>query len=547
MARVSLIYPSDGLCYKFARARTRRMPLGLAYIGAALEHANHDVSVTDAALTDLSVDETVEQALRNDPLVVGIGCTTPLYHQAVEIIDKIKEKSPQTVVIFGGPHVSALPAATLETSKADFVCIGEAEESVVAVVDRILKKQDPKGIPGTMYNWNGYSGHNKDYRLRIAQARGDTTEPAIDLNKVPIPARHLFQWKEYQDHARDVVETQTGAMFSRGCPGKCAFCGAADTLVRFRHIDNIIQELHKVEDMGIHNVFVMDDTYTSNRGRVLELSKRIVDEKIKLNIQVQLRLDQIDREICDALYASGVNYVGPGIESGNEEIIKAIRKGPKESKEHMRTKVRLLQEYPWRVRCSYVFGMTGETEEQIMETIEFAKELGADENAFSILVPYPDSPLWNYAKAQGKVHDKMDFKRFLYYAEIGCNISAVPTERLLELHEFAYKYVGNPAHKLDDNSVSSGNRPHVPYLASKRFMEYRKAIAGENAYNELSKRMNIPEDNEQIIPRMKFESTEIHEAFKEYQKKNEIISVSWDQIERDKDTIAKSSQAMQHD
>ena len=64
----------------------------------------------------------------------------------------------------------------------------------------------------------------------------------------------------------------------------------------------------------------------------------------------------------------------------------------------MRVKIRLLQEYNWRIRNSYVFGMPGETEKQILETIEFAKELGADENAFSILVPYPDSPLWNYAK-----------------------------------------------------------------------------------------------------------------------------------------------------
>ena len=107
-----------------------------------------------------------------------------------------------------------------------------------------------------------------------------------------------------------------------------------------------------------------------------------------MSLAVQLRLDQLDREICDALYASGIKHVGPGIESGNEEIIKQIGKGPRESKENMRKKIRLLQEYDWKVRCSYVMGMPGETEEQIMETIEFAKELGADENAFSIIVTY---------------------------------------------------------------------------------------------------------------------------------------------------------------
>ena len=101
-ARVSLIYPADGLCYKWARARTRRMPLGLAYIGAALLKAGHQVTVVDASLRGLTLEETVERALSIDPNVVGVGCTTPLYHQAVAIIDRIKALSPNTVVIMGG-------------------------------------------------------------------------------------------------------------------------------------------------------------------------------------------------------------------------------------------------------------------------------------------------------------------------------------------------------------------------------------------------------------------------------------------------------------
>jgi len=487
MSRVSLIYPSDGLVYKYARNRTRRMPLGLAYIGAALEQAGHSVKVVDGALHDLTIDQIVEQALSTDPQYVGIGCTTPLYQQAVKILDEIKKRS-KAILIFGGPHVSALPEPSLNSSKADFVCIGEGEESMVAIIDHIDRdNMDFSDIPGIAWKMGGeIEGHNVEYRLRLHQSKENTAK-AIDLNKCPIPARHLFEWKQYVDYARDVYGPQTGTMFSRGCPGKCAFCGAADTLVRWRHTDNIIRELKEIEAMGIKDVFIMDDTYTNNRKRIIEISKRIIDEGIKLKLSVQLRLDQLDEEICDMMYASGVRYVGPGIESGNEQIIKAIGKGPRESKKYMREKVRLLQKYDWRIRCSYVMGMVDETEEQIMETIEFAKELGADENAFSILVPYPDSPLWAIAKEKGLVNDYMDFSKFLYYHEVGCNLSAVPTERLLELHEFAYDYVGNPAYALDDDSVSSGHRPHVPYLASERFKEFRanQHKVKEVSYNQI--------------------------------------------------------------
>ena len=478
-ARVTLLQPSDGLCYKWARKRTKRMPLGLAYIAASLERAGHAVKVVDAALDDLSVEQTAERALSNDPHIVGVTCTTPLYHQAVAIVARIKALAPGVVVVMGGPHPGALPQPTLETSLADFVCIGEGEESIVAIVDAVMNAKDPGDITGIAYRWGEYQGMTTTYRKRVSEKREVRATP-IDLNKCPIPARHLFEYQRYTDGARDVEGPQTMAMFSRGCPGKCSFCGAADTLVRFRDVENVLDELELIDKgLGIQNLFVNDDTYTSNKKRVLAISRGIVERGIKLNIGVQLRLDQLDEEICDAMFASGVNYVGPGIESGNEQIIRQIGKGPRESKEHMRKKIGLLQKYDWRIRCSFVMGMPGETEEQIMETIQFAKELAADENAFSILVPYPDSPLWATAKSMGKVHDHMDFSKFLYYHEIGCNLSAVPTERLLELHEFAYEYVGNPAYRFEDDDVSSGNRPHIPYLASDAFKQHRERKKSE--------------------------------------------------------------------
>ena len=447
MARIALAYPADNEVYNFARARTKRMPLGLGYVAAALERAGHDVKITDGSLYDLTVSETANQILACDPEFAGIGCTTPLYHQAVAIAEEIKQKSPSTVVIFGGPHVSALPEATLQTSKADFVCIGEAEESAPAIVKCVLKGLHPGEIPGIAYNLPGMSGHTKEYRLRMKQPRNETVVP-IDLDKIPIPARHLFDGDGYVDYARGIRQAQAGAMFTRGCVGKCTFCGAAGTAVRYRNLDNVLEELRQIVGMGIGAVFVHDDSYTHNRNRVLDLCRRIVDEGIKLEISVQLRLDQIDEEICEALYASGVRYVAPGIESGNEEMIKAIGKGPKESKEHMRTKVRILQKFPWCIRCTFVMGMPDETERQIMDTINFAVELEASESTFCLITPYPDSPLWPMAKARGLVHDKMDFSKFIYYHTIGCNLSAVPTERLLELQNLAYQTVKNPGYSF---------------------------------------------------------------------------------------------------
>lgn len=452
MSRFSIINPNDAVCYKYSRSRSSRIPLGQAYVAAALKKACHDVWVLDATAFGYNEDEIVQKTIESKPDFVGIGGTTPLYNQMSSLTKKIKLALPNCIIIMGGPHVSSLPIPSLNTSAADFICIGEAEESVVAVVDAINSGKDPSMIPGIAFR--GVSGPEvtKMYRLRLNQSV-ESSIKAVDLNTCPIPARELYDHKQYVDLARGIATPQTGAMFSRGCPGKCAFCGAADTLVRWRNLDNVIEELKQIQSMGIGNLFVMDDTYTNQKKRVIDLGKRIVDEGIKLNISVQLRLDQIDKEICDSLYASGVRYVGPGIESGSERIMKAIGKGPKESKQHMRDKIKLLKEYDWSIRCSYVFGMIGETEEDILETIEFAKELDASENAFSILTPYPDSPLWSVALKMGKVDEYMDFDRFLYYHTVGCNLSKVPTERLLELHELAYTTVKSRTYALSGGTL----------------------------------------------------------------------------------------------
>ena len=83
-ARVTVLQPADGLVYKWSRKRTKRMTLGMAYIATAALRRGHDVKVVDGSLDDLTVDQTVEQALANDPHVVGITCTTWLWKYLIK-------------------------------------------------------------------------------------------------------------------------------------------------------------------------------------------------------------------------------------------------------------------------------------------------------------------------------------------------------------------------------------------------------------------------------------------------------------------------------
>lgn len=139
-----------------------------------------------------------------------------------------------------------------------------------------------------------------------------------DLDTLPLPARHILQVKEYVDYARGVLAPQSSVITSRGCVGRCGFCSAGETFVRFRCVENVLAELddlyHRHE---IRNLVFYDDSFTTKKARVIGICKEMIRRCLRFRYQVQLRLDQVDDEVMKWLVESGCDQAGPGIESGN--------------------------------------------------------------------------------------------------------------------------------------------------------------------------------------------------------------------------------------
>lgn len=448
-AKIVLIQLNDKLVYAgYKRNFTKRMPLGLAYLAASLISAGHSVEIVDGALDDLEVAQIVDAVLVKKPHLVGITCTTPLFPQLVEVIAGIKTKQKDIYVVIGGPHVSSLPEVSLVKSGADCACIGDGEHILVELLESLRQNQEPVNVNSIVYRSNGNIKATPCIRTKLWHPK--TMAAPYDLDQIPFPARNILRLNEYVDYARGVLAPQTSVITSRGCIGRCGFCSAGETFVRFRSVENVMAELEEIfHKYHIRNLVFYDDSFTTKKERVIQICKEMVRRKLNFSYQVQLRLDQVDDEVMDWLVKSGCEQVGPGIESGNPEILKSIGKSPKATPEFMLEKCRIIKKYPVKLRCSYIMGWIDETEEQIFYTIKLAKKIDADENAFSIATPYPGTRMWEVALQRGLVSNDMDFSSLLYYHKIGCNLSKIPNERLLELHELAYQEVGNRAYRLE--------------------------------------------------------------------------------------------------
>ncbi len=182
---------------------------------------------------------------------------------------------------------------------------------------------------------------------------------------------------------------------SRGCPAGCTYCikhVSYQFSVRIRSAEHIMEELWLLKKMGLNNIHMYADLFTVNREQVMDLCKRMIDEKINLRWTCNSRVDYVDEELLSMMGKAGNWLISWGIESGSEQILRHARKGALPEKA-----ARSLQ---WARNAGiknwgyFIIGLPGETEETIRQTIDFSKGLPLDIALFHVAAPYPGTPFF---------------------------------------------------------------------------------------------------------------------------------------------------------
>ena len=423
--KLLLINPMDPRPEAKGSFRTSRVPLGLMSLAGSTIAHGHETQILDAQAHGYPSQKVVAKALESGARVVGITSTTCSFNEAVRIADGIKEKDNGIIILLGGHHVTALPENSLTRSRADVAVCGEGEEILPQLLDRIQEARSFHDLPGLAYR------------------QGDTIRrngPALfvsDLDALPLPARELIDYSLYSDAPRGLSEPQDAVEGSRGCAYKCGFCVAGRRPLRFKSIQKVLNEISTIKNQyGVKHIIMQDDTFTLDKKRVIDFCKGIVDRNLDIQFACQTRFDKVDEEILGWLERAGCTAACFGVESGNKEVLTSI--GKKLDLDEVLKKAPLLKNYSFKTRCTFILGWINESENQVLETIAFAKRLEADETAFCIATPFPGSRMWDYAVEQGRISPSIDYERFIFYHQVGCNLSQIPDERLLALQERAY-------------------------------------------------------------------------------------------------------------
>lgn len=358
--KTCLIYPPQpGLREPLSYA-----PLGLLYVAASMQVEGMPVQVLNLAAAR-SLDEV--RIPRAD--VYGITCLTATYAICRELIEQIRAQYPKARIVLGGPHPTALPEETLEESGADYVVDGEGEEVMPGIVSG-------KYAPGVV----------KAPRL-------------YDLDRLPLPARHLLQASEVQNltgvYGPAGVPSST-IITSRGCPYRCAFCCRIRTTegVRYRSPQSILAELETVRrEYGISQFRVLDDAFSVDRYRLMDICDLLEGRGYTFN--VILRADSIqDEHIIERMKAMGVREACMGVESADPAVLKLINK--RESIEEISEVIRLLKAGGIRAKVFLIEGLPGETPQSIELVKTFMTDTRPDGYTLSRFTPLPGSDIYQH-------------------------------------------------------------------------------------------------------------------------------------------------------
>jgi len=362
-------------------------PLGLAYIASMLKQ-NHDVKIIDSNILSYTLED-VERELRSfNPDIVGITSVTPSIYEAYKVAKTAKKVNENCTVVLGGPHATFMSRQTLkECEHIDIIVKGEGEETTKELVEKIKEGAPLDEVKGITFR-----KENKviDTKLR----------PFIkDIDVIPFPSWDLLPMHLYKFNRVKYITMLT----SRGCPFKCSFCSSSRLFGgywRGRSPENVIEEMRVVyEKYKIRNIEFVDDTFTLDQKRAERICDEIIEEGLDVTWGASSRVDTLSKRLVEKMKKAGCWIIFLGIESGSQKILDAI--GKRITLEQIRRAVKILKDVGIQVLGSFIIGFLQDTKETIKETIKFAKSLNLDYAEFSILTPYPGTPIYDYAKKNG--------------------------------------------------------------------------------------------------------------------------------------------------
>ena len=400
------------------------MPLGLAYLAAALEKAGYRSKIIDCPGADVSrIEFTADgrfkvQGLDEDKSIELIDSKTDIIGISImfsqewphvrNYINKIRKVFPNAIIVVGGEHPTAMPEYTLRDCRAvNYVVMGEGELVMLELAYKLRTGKAVDDIPGLAFIKDGKLIQNL-LAPRLA-----------DIKKMPWPAWHLIDVEAYfqPNFSMGIGHGRNMAMLAtRGCPYQCTFCSNPTmwtTRYVMRSVTDVVDEIvYNIEKYGANNIDFYDLTAIVKREWILEFISELDRRKVKIIWQLPsgTRSESLDEEVIEGLAKTGCEFLVYAPESGSKHTLDMIKK--RVNLKNLTHSISIALKYGIVTKINFIIGFPFETRKDMIQTLLFIWKLAlmkADDCNISTFSPYPGSEIFeelNRENVFGKIGDQ---------------------------------------------------------------------------------------------------------------------------------------------
>jgi anaerobic magnesium-protoporphyrin IX monomethyl ester cyclase len=325
------------------------------------------------------------------PDLIAFSMMTYYYLKNYQLITYVKEQFPSIPTIAGGAHISTFKEKALEECRAlDFGWVYECEDNLLD----FCRGKDFQEISGLIYREGDSIRYPKEGHF------------VKNLDDYPFPKYRRLEMDRYIREI-DIVT-------SRGCPYGCVFCPAKNSsgrMMRYRSPENVLSEIRYWYEKGWRKFTIADDNFTLDKkraGKILDLINQAGFKDAAFRAATGLRADQLDREILEKMKKAGFHHLSIGVESGSNKVLGLVKKG--ETIEQIERTLQTACDMGFDVILFFVVGLTGETFEDFLKSVEVAKKYPVFNVYFSNMTPYPYTEMYEWVQKNGTfVVDSRDY------------------------------------------------------------------------------------------------------------------------------------------
>ncbi len=361
-----------------------RIPQGLLYLASALKNSEHKVTIHDENLAE-NPQSSLRQILACKPDAVGLSVySVPSLLRRIEQISKaLKENSKSAPVIWGGWHPTLYPQQSILNENVDIVVKGPAEKILFSLLDALEKKHPLRKIPNLLYKENG-----EIIQTKSEPFDPDSLYPPLDFKLIDIDA-----YLKKHDAGEGTLQYLT----TRGCYGNCRFCIVSKAfehrIIRKPQMQAAFELKYLIRKHNVSAIHFSDDNTFSNNQQALRLCNiiRIAADGKTVPWRCSTRIDslaQLSNDTLKKLKQNKCKGFVLGIESGNDKVLRMMRKGTtvKQIKKALKS---LLDNDIERNLFFFLFNFTGESQKQARQTLTLARRT-------RLMFPYSDIALSVY-------------------------------------------------------------------------------------------------------------------------------------------------------